>query len=89
VTVAEGALPTATHIDGLPAVVLDADARLLDDVQVGAGDGQRCVVNAVNHLVCSSSCSCVIYKITAVNLLTNMHAIGVKDLLKVSSSSET
>lgn len=48
-TVAEGALPTATHIDGLPAVVLDADARLLDDVQVGAGDGQRCVPAAGNQ----------------------------------------
>lgn len=40
-TVSDGTLPTATHIDGLPAVVLDADARLLDDVQVGASDDQR------------------------------------------------
>lgn len=33
-------LPAPTHVDKLPPVVLDADPRLLDHVQVGASDGQ-------------------------------------------------
>lgn len=40
---------SSTYVDGLLAVVLDADPRLLDDVQVGAGDGQRRVPAAENR----------------------------------------
>lgn len=40
---------SSTYIDGLLAVVLDADPRLLDDVQVGAGDGQGRVPAAENR----------------------------------------